>query len=42
MAAKRSSTDEDPIFTAENEAYGLHSIPGAVPTVSEIGMSLFH
>ena len=38
MAAKRSSTNEDPI-TAENEAYGLHSIPGAVPTtVSEIGI----
>ena len=37
MTAKRSSTDEDPI-TAENEAYGLHSIPGAVPTVSEIGI----
>ena len=38
MTSKRSSMDEDPINTAENEAYGLHSIPGAVPTVSEIGI----
>ena len=38
MASRRDAMiDEDPV-TTENEAYGLHSIPSRVPTVSEIGI----
>lgn len=31
------ATDEN-LVTTENEAYGLHSVPGRVPTVSETGI----